>query len=215
GWYGLSINPNLKLAVYPRQSNVNKDMYTYALRDISSSKTMFSLEKVFSAFLTFIKSSAAMPSWSIDGTQFAFVGTHQDQVVPPIKFELFLVNQDGDIEQLTNLSSVGYVWPSSHSWSADNSHIAFFLSPPQAGGFENANIAIVNTNTLEVTDFCLSIGLHGSGGATLVWSPDGKQFLVVDGYKEGHQRVLLIDIEKHIVFPIAEDAEPIGWMVKP
>jgi len=208
-WYGVLLDPTLKWAVYPKASNVNADMYTYALWNISSNKPMFSLEKIFSSSWFFIHASP-MPSWSTDGKQFAFVGRRQDE--SPGEYELFLVNINGDIKQLTNLSAIGYLWPSFHSWSPDNNYIAFFLSSPQAMRSDVANVAIVNINTRDVIDLCLSIDFQGAGP---IWSPNGKQFLVVDEYEEGHQRVLLVDIEKDIVFPIAEDAEPIGWMVKP
>lgn len=209
GWYGLLIDPTLKLAVYPRQSNVNKEMYTYALWDLASNETVFSLENIFSAFSNF-NDTFPVPSWSTDGTQFAFVGEKEEVV--PTKFELFLVNREGDIEQLTNLSDIAYVWPSSHSWPSDNNHIAFFLSPPQEAVNGNANVAILNANTLEVTDLCLSVNFQDFAP---IWSPNGKQFLIVDSYEKDHQRVLLIDVEKNVVFPIAEDVEPIGWMIKP
>ena len=213
GWHGVSINPTYSLAIYPRQSNINKETYTYWLWDISNNKPLFSLENIFSAYLLFIEASASMPSWSIDGAQFALVGVHEDaDTALPISSELFLVKQGGEITQLTNLSSVAYVWGSSHSWSPDNSHIAFFASPPQAGGRENANVIIVNTNTLDVTDLCLSVGYSEYAP---IWSPNGKQFLVIDKYDQEHQRILLIDLEKYIVYPIAEDADVIGWMAAP
>ncbi len=211
GWYGVSINPIYNLAVYPRQSNVNEETYMYALWDISSNKPLFSLENIFSAYPQFIE-RFSMPSWSTDGTQFALVGVHQDADVFPIKSELFLVKQDGEITQLTNLSSAAHVWASSHSWAPDNSHIAFFASPPQAGELKNANTVIVNTKTLDVTDLCLSVGYSGSAP---IWSPNGKQFLIIDKYEQDHQRILLVDLEKYIVYPIAEDADVIGWMDAP
>lgn len=205
-WYGVLVDPTLKWAVYPKQSNVNAEMYTYALWDISNNKSVFDLEKIFSSFWFFINASP-MPSWSSDGGQFAFVGQHQDE--SPGEIELFSVNVNGDILQLTNLSSIGYVLPSFHSWSPDNSLIAFSITPR---GSDVGNIAIVNAVTLDVTDLCLSINVQEPPP---IWSPNGKQFLVVDRYDEGHQRVLLVDIEKNIVFPVVADAEPIGWMVKP
>ena len=208
-WYGILMDPTFKWAVYPKQSTVNAEMYTYALWNISSNKPMFSLEKVFSSSWFFIHASP-MPSWSIDGKQLAFVGQRQDE--PSGEYELFLVNVNGDIKRLTNLSSIGYVWPSFHSWSPDNNYIAFFISPPQAGGLNDANVAMINARTFEVIDLCLSVGLYDS---VPIWSPDGKQFLIVDKHEKDNQRVLLVDIEEKVVFPIAENVEPIGWMTKP
>lgn len=206
GWFGLLINPNLEFAVYPRQSNANKEMHTYALWDISSNKTVLSLENIFSAFSSF--NTFPKPYWTTDGTQFSFV-SHKEDTSSLAKFELFLVSREGNIDQLTDLSDIAYVQPSFHSWSPDNSLIAFFLTP---SGLNYANVAIVSTNNHDVVDLCLSINFQEPPP---IWSPSGKQFLVVDKYEEGHKRVLLVDVEKNIVYLVANDAEPIGWMVKP
>lgn len=209
GWYGIVNDPTQSWAVYIKQSNISTEAYTYGLWDISTNKPVFSLDTIFSGALYFTKASPK-PAWSLDGKQFALVGGRTDE--EPGKFELFSINVNGDMKQLTNLSNIGYIWSSTQSWSPKNDHIAFFVSPPQSGEADDANVVIVNTKTLDVIDLCLSVGIHDSAP---VWSPNGKQFLVVDEYEEGHQRVLLIDIEKHIVFPIAENVEPIAWMTKP
>lgn len=207
-WYGILVAPTLKWAVYPKKSIVNGGMYTYALWDISNNKPMFDLEKISSSFW-FLVNASPMPSWSSDGRQFVFVGQRQDESSGEL--ELFLVNINGDIKKLTNFSGVGDVW-SFHSWSPDNTRITFFVTPQQARGSDVANVAIVDTNTLDVTDLCLSVGIHETAP---IWSPDGTQFLVVDRYDKDLQRVLLVDIKKNVVIPIAEEVEPIGWMVKP
>lgn len=208
-WYGVLMNPTHNLAVYPKQSNANTEMYTYALWDVEGNSSIFSLEEIFSSSWFFIKASP-MPSWSSDGNQFVFVGGSQDE--SPGVFELFIVHINGDIKQLTNLTHIGYIWPSLHSWSPDNKNIVFFMTPQQTKGSDSANVSLVNTDTLDVIDLCLSIGLSDTAP---IWSPDEKHFLVVDKYENDHQQVLLVDIENDTVFPLAEDAEPIGWMVIP
>ncbi len=193
GWYGIMVDPTREWAVYLKQSNINAEMYTYGLWDIANNMPMFSLDTVLAGSLYFTK-AAPMPIWSLDGKQFAFVGGRSDQ--EPGKYELFTVNVKGDIKQLTNLSTLGYVWPtfSSWNWSPDNNHIAFLVSPPNSGGTGDANLAIVDTDTLETIDMCLSVGVPE---LPPMWSPNGKQFLIVDDYEEDHQRVLLVDIEKN------------------
>jgi len=206
-WYGVLIDPTFMWGIYPKQSDISAEMYTYALWDITNNKPIVSLEKVSNSPWNFIKASP-MPDWSRDGKQFAFTSQIQDS---PGRYELFSVNTNGDIAQLTNLSNVGYIWPSFHSWSPNNSKIAFYVSRLRTGGANKANAVLINTNTLDVIDLCLSSAFQTNP----IWSPDGKQFLVTDIDAEGHQRILLIDIENHSVFPLIEDAEIIGWMVKP
>ena len=46
-----------------------------------------------------------------------------------------------------------------------------------------------------------------------IWSPDSQQFLVVDWYEKEHSRVVLVDIAQGFAAQIAEDMEPLGWMV--
>ena len=218
GWSGAIYDPTLTRAIYPIYLDDNEDWFTYAIWDPSQRRLIATLEDIYAVASS--NTAYPMPKWSPDGSQFVFQG-----VVPardPMKYELYAVSRDGETKQLTNLSSVAYVWESTYSWSPDGRYIAMFLSPPIGGvRSDNAHVAVLDTTTLAVTDYCVNITLSGEGygsGSPLwspIWSPDGHQFVITDWYEKDHRHVVLVDIEKKIAVKVAEDVEPVGWMISP
>lgn len=217
GWSGVIYDPTLTRAIYPKFVGDNDEMYTYAIWDLSERRLIATLDEVFSSSSAF-GGNFPMPKWSPDGSRFVFQGF--DATTDPVKIELFEVSRDGQTKQLTQLSSVAYVWESSFSWSPDGRYIAMFLGPPSGAAFEKARVAVLDTVTLDVTDYCVSVTFSGDeygGGGPLspIWSPDGKQFVVMDWYEKNHRNVILVDIEKNSAAQIADDMEPVGWMIAP
>jgi hypothetical protein len=218
GWSGVIYDPTLTRAIYPRFVGNNDEMYTYAVWDVSERRLIATLEEVFSSSSSF-GGNFPMPKWFPDGSRFVFQGF--DPTEDPVKTELYEVSRDGQVKQLTHLSSVAYVWESSYSWSPDGGHIAMFLGPPLGAAFEKARVAVLDTATLNITDYCISITFSGEGyggGGPIwspIWSPDGHQFVITDWYEKDHRRVILVDIEKNSAVQIANDMEPVGWMVAP
>jgi hypothetical protein len=214
GWSGVIYDPTLTRAIYPRFIGDNDEMYTYAVWDPSKRHLIATLEDVFAVYTSF-----PMPKWSPDGSRFVFQGYIQG--ADPVKIELYEVSRDGQTKQLTQLSSVAYVWESSYSWSPDSRHIAMFLGPPLGTVSEKARVAVLDMATLDVTDYCVNITFRGEGyggGGPIwspIWSPDGRQFVITDWYEKDHRRVILVDIEKNVATQIAEDMEPVGWMIAP
>jgi Tol biopolymer transport system component len=208
GQWGVIYDPTLTFAVYPQMIENNDEMYTFAIRDLSRQKTTASLETVFTEFI--YSNYYPMPKWSPDGSRFVLQG-----FIPTadVKIELYEVSRAGKIKQLTHLSSVAYVRESTYSWSPDGQHIAMFLGSPIGVVSSKSRVAVLDTTTLNVTEYCVNINFNGEKSS--VWSPDGKQLLVTSWYEKGHQSVILLDIEKNAVTQIAEDMEPMGWMVKP
>ncbi len=212
GWSGVIYDPTLTRAIYPRFIGDNDEMYTYAVWDISKRRLIATLEDVFAVYASF-----PMPKWSPDGSRFVFQGYVQTH--DPVKIELYEVSREGQAEQLTNLSSVAYVLESTYSWSPDGRHIAMFLGSPFEAVSEKARVAVLDTTTLNVMDYCVNITFRGEGygsGSPIwspIWSPDGHQFVITDWYEKDHRRVILVDIEKNIAVQIAEDMEPVGWMI--
>jgi len=210
GWSGVIYDPTLTRAIYPRFIGDNEEMYTYAIWDPSKRMLIATLEDVFARFS--MGTDFPIPKWSPDGSHFVFQGFIATQD-PPIKMELYEVSRDGQTRQLTQLSSVAYVWESSYSWSPDGQHIAMFLGPPFLAAYEKARVAVLDVATLNITDYCVNIAF--SGDEYPIWSPDGHQFVITDWREKDHRRVILVDIEKNIATQIAEDMEPVGWMVTP
>jgi hypothetical protein len=223
GWFGVLYDPTITLAIYPRFIGNDEQMYTYALWNVKKQKLVTSLEKVFVNYSQ--ENRFPMPRWSQDGSQFVFVGFS----VPtdpsdknPITFELYRVSWEGQAEQLTHLSEIAYLWEYNYSQSPDGRYVAMYLSYyPFGAAFKKKHLAVLDTVTQDVTDTCLSFSAGGEEvwddtvtglPPAPVWSPDGKQFLVVDWYAEDHRRVILVDIERGIAAQVAKDMQPLGWM---
>ena len=211
GWLGTVYDFTGSLAVYPAYFGTDSDKFTYAVWDASKGQMVVSLERVFAPYLGF-NDIFPQPRWSPDNSQFVFNGlVNTDNGVAS---ELYRVSRDGQIEQLTELSPTAYVLDSGYGWSPDGRFIALLLITREVFG-SKALVALLDTVTLQVTNYCLTISYGSALLSPPIWSPDGRQFLVTDWYDEGHQRIILIDIEKNIAAQIAEDMELIGWMVKP
>ena len=128
-----------------------------------------------------------------------------------------MIDGNGQIEQLTNLTS--YVNDGdfmSYNWSRDGRYIAawMFLGSLNKKG-HTVDLVIIDTESKQVIDTCISVGYAGEGyGAPPepIWSPDGNQLLV---YNENRNRVILVDRMQGFAAQIAEDMEPLGWMLAP
>lgn len=223
GWYGITYNPLTTLAIYPRIIEGNDEMFTYGVWDIKNNQLLISLESIFVGSSVF-NNIYSLPQWSPSGSQFAFRGTVITE--EPVIFELYKVSQDRTITQLTHLSHFAFVQDSNFSWSPDEKHIAMFLNNWGSDIWrESARIALLNTETFDITDYCIAIKgdiFQNSSSPTPIyslpsapiWSPDGKRFLVVN-WVEGQANLILVDIEKKIAVNIENNFEPLGWMVGP
>jgi Tol biopolymer transport system component len=184
---------------------------------MSNQQLVASLENIFVA-QSIHNDIFPMPHWSPDGSQFVFQGLVRFS--DHVERELFQVSRDGQAEQVTHLSSFANILDTNYSWSPDGGHIAFFLATKQIR-YPEALVATIDMSTMMVTNYCMPILYggegYGMGGqpASPVWSPDGKQFLVVDWYEKDHYRVILVDVVLGLAAQIAEDMEPVGWMISP
>lgn len=154
--------------------------------------------------------------WSSDGTKVL--------IIAPIKFdefvnfsdelpyeggdEIFIVNNKGNIERLTYLTTkyeVSLIVAS--SWSPTEGDIALDMYNKNNPDF---GLSILNTNTGEITNYCI----HGNWGGVF-WSPDGTKiaFTQWDGSNASKPKVYILDLEKKLAFKIADDATVAGWMI--
>lgn len=216
GRWGAIYDPTLTYAVYPRIIENNEEMYTYAVWDLSKRRLVTTLDKIFSSFL--LTGYFPIPKWSPDGSRFVFQSF--DPTKDPVSIEMYEVNRDGQTKQLTQLAPVAYVWESSFSWSPDGRYIAMFLAPHLGAFYDKARVAVLDTVTLNIIDYCLSVTFSGDGYGrpgplAPIWSPDSHEFIITDWYEKDHRRLILVDIEKNSAVQIADDMEPVGWMITP
>lgn len=215
-WPGCSAakyDPNHTIAVYPHLVEEDTERFTYGIWNIPQQQLITSLESVVNFFVSY--NYYPKPSWSPDNSQFALVGAIAViNMDGKAERELFRVSRDGQVEQMTRLEGNILVWPSSHSWSPDGRYIALFLNTLET--YNQARLAVLDTVTLELTDYCLMVSPEygASFPQTPIWSPDGKQILVVDWYGELRSQVILIDMERSLVVQLAGDSEVVGWMLE-
>jgi len=163
-----------------------------------------------------------IPEWSPDGQQFAVIKSKSGSEDPiSVDQEIFTVSRDGDIKQLTHLTdSYSKVELASSSWSPDGRYIAFWLViapvsypdlyPDAPANFPLARLAVVDTVTQEITDYCISGSAHRP-----IWSPDGRALLIGNAYDNSSSpksHVYIVDLVQSLAFHIADNMEPVGWM---
>jgi Tol biopolymer transport system component len=93
-----------------------------------------------------------------------------------------------------------------------------FLSPVD-GLDHKASLAVLDTETLEITDYCVEVEvsdewIEGWPPAP-IWSPDGKQILVVDQQELYYSQVIWVDLENGVSARMGKDKGAAGWMLAP
>jgi hypothetical protein len=211
GWFGVKYDPTITRAIYPQMlsDTEEEEFYTYALWDVSNQKFVSSLENIYVDWVGGSISSPK-PIWSEDGSHFAFVG---HDYFDPI-FELYQVSRDGQVEKLTNLTSIALFSDLPFSWSPDGRKIAMLLDiHPEVDG---ENVLILDLETKNITDICITVNVNPFTEDYLpIWSPDGQQFLVKDWLDDKHNRIILVDTNQGFAVQIAENGGINGWMVSP
>jgi hypothetical protein len=207
GWYEVQYDPTLTRVTYPRPVSGNNRLVTYGLWDVSKQKLITSLDKIYIEPVPF-GSLAYRPVWTTDGSAFVFLGFTLDA-----GRDLFRVSRDGQVEQLTHLAKIRKIQSSNLSWSPNGRYVAMYLN--HYGVQEDqAHVAVLDTTTLNLTDYCIGVN-YGQGlfPPAAIWSPDSNQFLVTEIGITNPTRVILVDIAKGQAAQIAQDVEPVGWMV--
>ncbi len=209
GWNGIIYDTTLTRAIYLRFIGSDEDRFTFAIWDVEKQQLISTLEEIYTESSSSGR-AAPMPVWAPDGSYFFVMGqnlTSDGQVM----FELYRVSRDGQVEQLTHLTSVAIIKGYTFSLSQDGRKIALYFRPKYDG--KQSHLAVLDLETLDVTDYC--IPERGYTDRAPIWSPDSTQFLVTDQYDQDHRRVILVDITKDLAVDIAEDIDTLGWMVNP
>jgi Tol biopolymer transport system component len=155
-----------------------------------------------------------IPRWTPDGARFVV----EAWIPAENRLELFQVSRDGDIEQLTNLYPYGSATLTGLSWSPDGRYLAGWLDT-SLGEKPELELIVLDTHTKQITNYCLQVRYFGEGFSGTpkepIWSPDGTQLMVMDVLDQDHRQAILVDLVQGFAVPIAEDMEPMGWLVAP
>ena len=127
-----------------------------------------------------------------------------------------MITKNGQVSQLTHLydSFREILNIQNLRWSPDGEKIAFWLSD----GNGNATLMVANANTGDVTNYCILNVFQNKFPIFVpapIWSPDGKYLMVENRYSADNNNLLILDLLNNVAFPIAENANPVGWMVTP
>lgn len=156
------------------------------------------------------------PTWSPRGQEFLIPLSVADNIGD--RHELFSVDVDGELAQLTKLAeayddvSIGY-----YSWAPDARKVALWIesnpaaiSDLWAGGEEHERLAIFDFGQNVTVNTCLP------GNVTMslppIWSPTSKSVLVGYSPSEGETISLILNTEDLVAFEIAEGWQPVAWI---
>jgi len=166
-------------------------------------------------------SMRALPIWFGDGMQFIVKGGD----------EFYQVSAGGELKKLTRFnpdyifdknSGLDYLVDSYYSLSPDESRLAFWQTRYEKNLDTNQlsyTLAILDIETGEVTDTCISYGDHSPfnfpANSYPVWSPDGSTLAVYANYRseEKEGELVLIDLEKQTAYPLPGNLIPTGWLL--
>jgi hypothetical protein len=215
GLVGWGYSRDLDRVVYLQGDPSFLEPLHYVLWDIDQHRSLAS-------FAVAIEPTA-FPSWLPDGSKFVLAASIKEDILQTWPaYELYSLSRDGQIAQLTSLTDYyPWVYIDNYSWSPNGRYIAFWFSnwSNEKPGWElqaERYLAVVDTETMVVTNYCIPGKLASSGRTPApVWSPNGKQLVVESPNTDGHSQVVLVDLERYIAVKIGEDMTPRGWMVLP
>jgi hypothetical protein len=166
------------------------------------------------------------PYWSPNGEKLAIaMGTKTYQANDALfpSEEWFLVNEEGQVEQLTHFGdyftqvSISY---RAANWSPDGKKLAFWLETiPSLCYSPGQHLAILDVMTKQVTNTCLRGGKSRDSIAHPIWSLNSRYINILDVYDNDLTRYFLVDTERNTAFEITDYIPylnfPSGWLAIP
>jgi Tol biopolymer transport system component len=93
-------------------------------------------------------------------------------------FDLYIVSRDGVVAQSTDFSEYfSRTDIAAYSWSPNGRYIAFAMTGWRGDAFL-PTWALLDTETHEVTNYCLQPYFYPGTARPPIWSPNGDQFVV-------------------------------------
>lgn len=218
GWRITAYNADADRVVYLQ----GRSPFYYTLWDTQHQEVLAQFQ-VFGEF-------QAVPRWTSDGTKLA--------VAPSLSskggyeypsYEVYSVSWDGDVTQLTHLSDYyRWVYISDLSWSPNNQYIAFWYSywndtdsQPYFTDPSDRYLGVLDVKNGETIVYCIHGELNREIGTRVyrppLWSPDSRQVVIQSQVGEDYLnfQTILVDIHENRAYHIADNLEPVGWMVSP
>ena len=112
------------------------------------------------------------------------------------------------MQRLSYLTTTYTAFQDDWALSPDETRIAFWLSIEDEDNPIDHELAVLNVESGEVTNYCIT------GNRTPIWSPDGRQIAITQ-YNKGVLDFMIVDIEEGIAYDITEqeNVRIEGWLV--
>ena len=206
-------DPTLTRVLFPATANENKEEWPIS---IWNTETNLEVSRIITKDYW-----GAIPLWTPDGQQFIIATKMDSDVTGPPPNEFFAISRDGVVKQLTRFTN-GFTEVNitdNYSLSPNGKLLAFWITA-KPSPFQNPQLAVLNIETNEVTNYCIKgdpFADNAAEPAPPIWSPDSTQLLVISRIPEDTKvrLVVVADIENNYAVQINQDVEPVGWMVVP
>jgi len=198
-------DPSLNLVVYPQTTKDGKNYVV--LWDRQAQKAVARVEEL-GVFLH-------TPLWSPDGKQFVVAVEHQvDRQHSDFIEEWFGVSREGQVQQLSHLGDFFvHTEIGAANWSPGGQRLAFWLDA-KPSRCEGQNLAVLEMETQQVTDYCIPGSIHGDAPPP-IWSPDSRYIAVQNYYDTNASHAILVDTKQGWAAQVSENAMPVGWLAEP
>lgn len=201
---------NLSRAVY------NTSLTSLIYQSYQGSNVLWNLKTNKEILHILSSPSNPEPKWLSDDQTALVVGVPRKEL-EEAGDELFLVNTDGKVSQLTYLTELyPFVDIGGFSISPDEQIVGFWFIFESSENIQQPNIvrpyqlAILNLESGEVINYCIQSNTQGPP-LPPIWSPDGKFLLVQDTNYE-HNKIFIINVQERWIYNFSTDLWAAIWV---
>ncbi|MCG2787002.1 MAG: hypothetical protein L6461_18070 [Anaerolineae bacterium] len=196
-WFTPVFSPDLNKMIAYR--NLPEEFQSIVLWDLDTASQVWRME------IDFELGKRNLVSVSPNREQVAIAGSVK--LEDPFVLDLFLLDWDGNLTQLTHLRDSGFRSGliEQIQWSPDMRSLAFWL---------NGSLAVYDFDTQIVTDYCIQSAW--SMQFQPYWSPNNRQIVFTGGYTPSPDptSIIVVDIVEKVAVKILEDEYYVaGWML--